>query len=69
MVDSSVARAIEPKNTKICDCFIVLDPFAGSGSALVAARQLGRQCVGIEIDEQHYHTATTRIQEAQGLAA
>src|SRR4051812_38679660 len=47
----------------------LLDPFAGSGSALVAARQLGRQCVGIEIDEQHYRTATTRLQEAQRLAA
>jgi site-specific DNA-methyltransferase (adenine-specific) len=47
----------------------VLDPFAGSGSALVAARQLGRQYIGIEIDEQHYHTATARLQEAQPLAA
>jgi len=47
----------------------VLDPFAGSGSALVAARQLGRQCVGIELDEQHFRTATTRLQEAQPLAA
>lgn len=47
----------------------LLDPFAGSGSALVAARQLGRQCVGIEIDEQHHRTATMRLQEAQPLAA
>jgi DNA modification methylase len=48
---------------------IVLDPFAGSGSALVAARQLGRQCVGIELDEQHHGTATARLQEAQTVAA
>ncbi len=47
----------------------VLDPFAGSGSALVAARELGRQCIGIEIDEQHHRTATTRLQEAQPSAA
>jgi adenine-specific DNA-methyltransferase len=43
----------------------VLDPFAGSGSALVAARQLGRQCVGIEINEQHCRTATARLEQAQ----
>jgi site-specific DNA-methyltransferase (adenine-specific) len=47
----------------------VLDPFAGSGSSLVAARQLGRQCIGIDIDEQHCRTATMRLQEAQPLAA
>jgi len=43
----------------------VLDPFAGSGSALIAARQLGRQCVGIEISEQHCRTATARLAQAQ----
>jgi DNA modification methylase len=47
----------------------VLDPFAGSGSTLVAAKQLDRQYIGIEIDEQHYRTATLRLQEPQGLAA
>jgi adenine-specific DNA-methyltransferase len=43
----------------------VLDPFAGSGSALVAARQLGRQCVGIEINEQHCRTAIARLEQTQ----
>jgi adenine-specific DNA-methyltransferase len=47
----------------------VLDPFAGSGSALVAAKQLSRQCIGIEIDEQHCRTATMRLQEPQPSAA
>ena len=47
----------------------VLDPFAGSGSSLVAARQLGQQFIGIELDEQHHRTATARLQEAQTAAA
>jgi DNA modification methylase len=47
----------------------ILDTFAGSGSALVAAKQLGRQYVGIALDEQHHRTASTRLEGAQALAA
>ena len=42
----------------------VLDPFAGSGSTLVAARKIGRAYVGIELDPQHHRTATNRLVEA-----
>ena len=42
---------------------IVLDPFAGSGSAGVAARLEGRDCVGYEIDEPTARAANRRVEE------
>jgi site-specific DNA-methyltransferase (adenine-specific) len=41
----------------------VLDPFCGSGSSLVAAKELARRFVGIELDRTHYLTASRRLRE------
>lgn len=42
---------------------IVLDPFAGSGSTCVAARQSGRRFFGIELDPRYHAAATARLQQ------
>ena len=39
----------------------VLDPFAGSGSTLQAAKETSRQAIGIELDQVHYATICNRL--------
>jgi site-specific DNA-methyltransferase (adenine-specific) len=43
---------------------VVLDPFIGSGTTAVAAKQLGRHYVGIEKEGNYYALAEKRIQSA-----
>ena len=42
---------------------LVLDPFMGSGSTLLAASQCNRRSVGIEIDFHYCNLAIRRIEE------
>jgi adenine-specific DNA-methyltransferase len=44
---------------------LVLDPFAGSGSTLLAAHSLGRQYLGIELDAKYHAIACDRLMQAR----
>ncbi len=41
----------------------VFDPFAGSGTTLVVAKNIKRRGIGVEIDEEYCKLAKTRVQE------
>ena len=43
---------------------LVLDPFAGSGTTLLACASLGRRCIGIERDPHYCEIARARLAEA-----
>jgi DNA modification methylase len=57
----------------ILDCTkrddIVLDPFIGSGTTILAAERTGRRCFGIEIDPIYVDTAIARWERLTGKKA
>jgi DNA modification methylase len=48
---------------------VVLDPFLGSGTTVIAAERTGRICRGIELDPRYLDTAIRRWQKFTGLFA
>ena len=41
--------------------YVIADPFAGSGTTLLACKKLGREYIGIEIDKTYFNEMMQRI--------
>jgi len=48
---------------------IVLDPFVGSGTAIIAAERLGRRCFAMELDPRYSDVAVRRWEQFSGKRA
>lgn len=62
----STGKPVAMVTDAIMDCTarrdIVLDPFLGGGTIVIAAERTGRRCCGIEIDHMYVNVAVRRWQ-------
>ena len=69
----STAKPVALVGDALMDCSrrrdIVLDPFLGSGTTVIAAERTGRTCYGIELDPVYVDTSVRRWQRFTGKTA
>jgi hypothetical protein len=47
---------------------VVIDPFVGAGTSVIAARRLGRRCIGFDISESYLRVARRRALHPRSIA-
>ena len=66
MIALGISAARVPQK---CMLSVVLDPFGGSGTTLIACEKAGRSARMVELDPRYVDVIVTRWQEFSGLAA
>jgi DNA modification methylase len=73
LADHSTVKPVALVADFLLDCShrndLVLDPFSGSGTSLIAAHKTGRRGAAIEIDPLYVDTSIRRLEAASGLTA